>query len=702
MDGAHCAACISAIEGSLATHPAILHVRLNLSLRRLSVAWRGAPGLANEIAGKVESLGYTVAPYDSEHLSRSEAETGRELLRALAVAAFASSNVMMLSLAVWAGQSQDMAPATQALLQWVSALITLPAIAIAGKPFFRQALKAVRHGRTNIDVPISLGVILTTAISLLALANGGAEVYFDSAASLLFVLLIGRYLDFRTRSRSRAAVERLLMLKAYGAAVCRDDGGVELLPASAVEIGMIILVRPGERVPVDGVVIDGRSSIDASIVTGENAPVLAYPGAALLAGSVNGAGVLRLSASQTIDRSHLAEIVKLVEEAELRRSAPVQFADRVAAAWTPALHGLALATFIGWWLVVGAEAETALLHAVSVLIIACPCAIGLAIPAAQVVATGSLLKRGVLLRSGDALDRLAEIDLVAFDKTGTLSDGAPSLIERPDDEDAIRLAASIAAASHHPLARSIAAALPDMAVAQGVIEHEGFGLSIASSAGEIRLGSAAFCSVLADAQDEASEVWLSRPNLPPARFGFRDVARPGAKETVRRLKARGIEVVLLSGDRQTAVEGFARGVGIERATGALKPSEKLAILDAWRSAGRRALMVGDGLNDAPALAGAHASASFAHGMPASQSAADIILPANQITALETALAAALRTRSVIGWNLGLAVAYNLVLAPVAMMGWVTPLGAAIAMSASSLTVTLNALRAGVPKRAETR
>lgn len=695
VDGAHCAACIGTIESRLRADPYVTGARLNLALRRLSVEWKGEARHADALAGAVEALGYKVAPFDPTHLARLDADTGREWLRALAIAAFASSNVMMLSLAVWAGQVQDMAPGTQALFQWLAALVTVPAVAVAGRPFFRSALRALRAGHGNIDVPIALSLLLTVLVSLIELARQGRDVYFDSATALLFVLLLGRTLDFHVRARSRGAVERLLMLKAEGAAVCADDGTVEVLPASAIRPGMVVLVRPGERLPVDGIVLDGATELDVGIVTGESQPQPVAPGAVVLAGSVALTAPLRIRASAGVADSHLADIVRLVERAERTRGPAVALADRVARIWTPVIHGVALATLAGWWLFTDAGVATALLHAVSVLIIACPCAIGLAVPAVQVVATGALLKRGILLRAGDALERLARIDHVVFDKTGTLTSGAPSVTSWPDDAEAIRLAAALAAASRHPLARALHAGHPHAIPLAGVEEIAGEGLRAPFDGGEIRLGRAAFCG-LAPSDAAASEIWLYRPLHPPARFLVEDAPRPQAARVVAAFAAAGMPTTLLSGDRPGPVARLAEAVGIGDWQADLRPGDKLARLEALRAQGRRVLMAGDGLNDAPALAGAFVSASFAHGAPASQSAADLVLPAGDLAALPVAWRAARRARRLIVQNLVLAALYNMALIPVAVLGLVTPLGAAIAMAASSLTVTLNALRAGVP------
>ncbi len=695
VDGAHCAGCIATIEGRLTRDPAVERARLNLSLRQLAIRWHGDPRAADRLAGIVEALGYRVAPFLPERLARVDERTGRDLLRALAVAAFASSNVMMLSLAVWIGQAGDMGPATQHLLQWLAALVTIPAVAIAGLPFFRSAVAALGAGRTNIDVPIAAGILLTTVISLVELIREGRDVYFDSTTALLFVLLIGRYLDFRVRAKARSAVEHLLLMKAGGALVCRTDGTVDTIPADAVLPGMTILVPAGERLPVDGVVLDGSSELDVAIVTGESAPRRVSPGERVLAGSVNGLAALRLRATETIDRSHLAEMVRLTTEAELRRGRVVTLSDRVAGLWTPVVHGIALLTFAGWWLLAGAGVATALLHAVSVLIIACPCAIGLAIPAVQVVATGALLRRGVLVRSGDALERLATIDGVAFDKTGTLTSGALAATLSDGEALAMAAAASLAAASRHPAAQTIRRAWPGVPPVGGAVEHPGLGVSAPSEGGEMRLGRAFFCGVSEDDGDTGSAAWFCRPGHAPLRIALSDRLRDDARTTVAAFAQHRIPAAILSGDRAAAVSEAAGALGVEAWHSGLLPEAKVAFLEARRAEGRRLLMVGDGLNDAPALAAAEVSASFTHGAPASQVGADIVLPAARLSAIVSTWIIARRSLAITRENLILAALYNAVLIPVAVLGLVTPLGAAIAMAASSLTVTLNALRVGL-------
>ncbi|WP_454659183.1 heavy metal translocating P-type ATPase [Bosea beijingensis] len=699
VDGVHCANCIRKIEARLAEDPSVLHARINLTLRRLNVDWTGEAAYAEQIGETVRALGYGIAPYEADSLSAAHMRTGRELLRCLAVAAFASSNVMMLAWAVWAGQAQGMPASTQALLNWLSAMVALPALAYAGRPFYRSAFSALRARRTNIDVPIVAGLLLTATISLFELLRQGPDVYFDSALMLLFVLLIGRYLDFRVRARSRDAIERLVMLKARHATIVDRDGGQHIVLASSVEPGMTVLVGPGETVPVDGRIQSEEAFLDNSAVTGETLPIAVRRGDDALAGAINGMHALRLEASRTAADSHLSDILRLVEQAQLQKGKAASLADGIAAVWTPVVHGIALVTFVAWWFGVGADLPTALLHAVSVLIIACPCAIGLAIPAVQVAAIGGLLRHGVMVRSGDALERLAGIDSVVFDKTGTLTTGRPEIVEAPGDLDLRRLAASLATGSQHPYARALSRYLGTGTPTLDVQETPGGGRSGLVDGLHARLGSAAFCGLdAASEDDDASEVWVSAPPHAPARFVLAEAIRPDADATIAYFRKAGIERSILSGDRTRAVAQCAAELGIAEYRAELAPAGKVTVLSERHETGHRVLMVGDGLNDAPALAQSYVSASFGHGAAATQVAADIILPAETLSALGVTHLTAVRAAGIIRQNLGFAAVYNAVLIPIAVFGHASPLIAAAAMSASSVIVTLNALRARPPRR----
>ena len=699
VEGINCAACVWLIESVLAREPAIVAGRVNVATRRLVVRWDGPAADAERYVRRLTALGFRLIPFDPQHLAAAERGAERELLKSLAVAGFAAGNVMLLSISVWAG-SDDMGPATRDLLHWISALIALPAIAYAGRPFFRSALGALKGGRTNMDVPISIGVLLTAAMSLFETYVSGAEAYFDSAITLLFFLLIGRYLDVRARGRARAAAENLVTLAANTVTVLLDDGTRRPTPSQAVLPGAVVLVAAGERFGVDGRVTEGRSDLDTSLVTGESLPAAAGPGTPVFAGMVNLSAPLRMTVTASGEGTLLAEIVRLMEAAAQGRSRFVALADRVARAYAPVVHGLALLTFVGWYMVVGLAAHDAALTAIAVLIITCPCALGLAVPVVQVVASGRLLRSGILLKSATALERFAGIDTVVFDKTGTLTVGRPELTAPRPGADALRLAASLAAASRHPLARALQRACPEAPLLTDVVETPGRGLGWRGPDGEVRLGSRAHCGVADDLASRSlgPELWLARPGADPVRFTFTDALRADAADVVRALRGRGLDVRLLSGDRAGVVADVARQVGIETWQAECTPAQKTAELTALRTAGRKVLMVGDGLNDAPALAAATVSASPATAADVCQTAADVVFQGDRLAPVRDTFEIARRTRQLVIQNLALALAYNVVAVPLAVLGYVTPLIAAVAMSSSSLIVIGNALRLAGPGR----
>jgi Cu2+-exporting ATPase len=695
VDGVTCGACVWLIESVLSQDPAIVTARVNLSTRRMTLAWDGPATDAVKYTSRIAALGFRLMPFDPTRLTAGNDSKERDLLRSLAVAGFAASNVMLLSVAVWAGHAEGMGAATRDLLHWVSALIALPAIAYAGRPFFRSALEALRAGRTNMDVPISIGVLLAATMSLAETLSSGQHAFFDSAVTLLFFLLIGRYLDTRARGRARSAAEQLLSLGAAPLTVIRPDGTIAAVAASAVRVGDTVLVAAGQRIGVDGRVVDGQSDIDTSLVTGEAVPQAAMPGTSVFAGVLNLTAPLRVTVTASGEGTLLAEIVRLMEAAEHRRGRFVVLADRVARAYAPVVHLLAAVTFVGWFGFAGAGWQPALLNAVAVLIITCPCALALAVPVVQVVASNRLLRGGILLKSATALERLGTIDTVVFDKTGTLTTGQLNLIPDPSlTADSLRLAASLALASRHPLARALVRAAPDTTVAADVHEHPGQGLSVMSADGEIRLGSRAFCGVKEATSDTTPEIWLTGPGRAPKRFAFSDSLRPDAAAVVSQLLERGLRVQLLSGDRRLAVGAVAATLGIQDWYAGFSPAMKEQHLTALRDKGRRILMVGDGLNDAPALAAADVSLSPSSAADISQTAADAVFQGDRLAPILELLGVARRSEALVRQNIALAIAYNLLAVPLAMAGLVTPLLAAVAMSSSSLLVIANALRLG--------
>ena len=697
VENIHCAACIRRIEDALHATPGIIRARVNMSTRRLVTEWRDGETTADGIVERVEALGFPVAPYDPERLGVTGARDEKSLLRALAVAGFAAANVMLLSVAVWAGQASGMGEATRTLFHWISALIALPAVAYAGQPFFRSAAKALRSGGLNMDVPISLAVLLAAGMSLYQTIQGGQHAYFDASVTLLFFLLIGRFLDHRARAKARSAAEHLVGLTAVTAQIIGPDGRQRAVAVADLRPGHIVAIATGERIPADGEVYFGISEIDASLITGESLPAAVKEGSAVYAGTINLVAPLQVKVTAAGDGTLLAEIVRLMEAAEQGRARYVRLADRVAKIYAPAVHILAAATFIGWMAIAGAGWEQALMAAVAVLIITCPCAIGLAVPVVQVVASGALMQRGILLKSADGLERLAQVDTVVFDKTGTLTSGRLSLTngrEIPDQD--LALAAALAAHSRHPVSRALveAAGGLNLPEAENINETPGQGLSGIFDGVPVRLGRRDWCGVekVSDDDTPGTEIWLTQDGRKPTRFALADALRPDAKNVIDAVRRLGLKIVLLSGDRLQAVEDAASALGIDDFKCEMLPDEKVARVRALTEAGRKVLMVGDGLNDAPALAAGFASMSPSSAADVSQTAADIIFQGKILKPVTQAIRTARLADRLVRQNFAMAFIYNAVAVPLAVAGLATPLVAAVAMSSSSLAVTLNALR----------
>ncbi len=690
VPGIHCAGCLGRIEGGLGRAEGIVSARVNLSLRRVRVVFDPAVTSVAAILDRLAALGYEARPYDAAAMAGIDRDSvGRDLLARLAVSGFAAMNVMLLSVSVWSGAEA----ATRDLMHWISALIALPAVAFAGVPFFRSAAAALRARRLNMDVPISLAIVLASASSLYETAHHGEHAYFDAALGLTFFLLIGRYLDHRTRAVARSAAAELTALSARAATLISADGARETVAIENLAPGALVEVAPGERVPADGRIEAGTSDLDRSMVTGESTPEPAGPGALVHAGTLNLSGPLRVRVTAAGEATLLAEIARMIESAERGRTVYDRWADRAARVYSPGVHIVAASAFLGWLWATG-DVHRSLTIAISLLIITCPCALGLAVPAVHAVAGGRLFRRGIFLKDSGALERLARADMVVFDKTGTLTEGRPALAAGPAAGDpAWPVAAALAAASRHPLACALAGA----AAAAGVIpaavveirEVPGSGIEGLLDGRRVRLGRAAWVGAAAG---EATAVWLQSAGAPPARFTFEDAPRADAAGTCAALRARGLGLALFSGDAAAPVGRVAGAVGISDARAGMTPAGKLRALEDLARQGHRVLMVGDGINDAPALAAADVSMSPVAASDVSRAAAALVFTGERLDPVVFALDTARMARARALENFALAALYNAVAIPVAMAGLVTPLIAALAMSGSSIVVTLNALR----------
>ncbi|WP_416907433.1 MAG: heavy metal translocating P-type ATPase [Polymorphobacter sp.] len=692
VDGLRCAGCIAKLENGLAAMPGVQAARVNFTTRRVSIAHD--PALDDEaLKAAVTGLGFTASPLQLA-TGNPQAEEQRQLLKALGVAGFAAINIMLLSVSVWSGAEG----ATRALFHWLSAAIALPAVAYAGRPFFRSAWQALRVRQTNMDVPISIGVLLACGMSLYETIVQGPHAYFDSAMMLLFFLLAGRYLDSSMRARASDGVAALLQQSAAGGQVIGADGSLTWRAAAELAPGMRLQVAAGERFAADGVIERGETSIDRALITGEHAPVRARPGSEVLAGTINldAPLIVRITAAEA--DTVIADIARIMADAAQSKSRYVRIADRASRLYAPAVHSLALLSFVGW-MAAGAGWHQSLLIAVAVLIITCPCALGLAVPIAQVVASGTLMRAGVLIKDGAALERLAAADTALFDKTGTLTMGRPTLAgPLPFAHDERPVALALAEASRHPLSCALARALKAEGVSpaplQDLAEAPGAGISGQFDGKAAMLGRPDWIGAAQGDDTNRSDTLTTAFRLgdaPPRLLHFTDELRPDAAAALARLQALGLGATLISGDHPAAVAAVVKALDIP-GHGGLTPADKLAEINRREADGAHVLMVGDGLNDGPALQAAHVSIAPASASDVGKTAADLVFLGDRLMPIALAVDVARRTMTIVRQNFAMAIGYNVLAVPLAVMGHVTPLVAALAMSGSSLLVVANALR----------
>lgn len=687
LPGIHCAACIASVERGLLARDDVFQARVNLNRKQVQVTH--APLTTPEdLMDHLGRLGFEARLLDADALGQTGDATGRALLLRIAISGFAMMNVMLMSVAVWSGAEE----ATRTLFHWISAAITLPAIGYAGQPFFRNAWTALRVSRLNMDVPISLALILASCMSLYETAAGGHEAYFDAALSLTFFLLCGRYLDHRCRSTARSAARELAALEVPR--VTRQTAeGRETINLAEAEIGDALVVLPGARVPVDGVVAEGTSNIDRSLLTGESLPVAASEGTAVNAGEVNLSGPLIVRATAIGADTSLRCMVTMIDAAESARNRYTALADRAAQVYAPVVHLLAQATFMGWYFGAG-DARLALNIAIATLIITCPCALGLAVPAVSTAAAGRLFREGLLVKNGTAMERIAETDVIVFDKTGTLTEGQLEVeaLEGLSD-DTLSVARALADSSSHPISRALAMGLASSPIApatlSGITECPGAGLTARWDGNDVCLGSAKLCG--AEPVDQPG-AWVKIGNAPAQHLTLRAGLRTGAVEMAQRLHAECAEVHLISGDTFAATKAVADELGILSFHAEQSPADKVEYLNTLAEQGRKVLMVGDGLNDTGALASAYASVAPAAAADAARAASDVVLLGASLAPLPDLIDTSRKAKRRILENFGIAATYNAFVIPLAVAGFVTPLLAAIAMSTSSITVLLNAMR----------
>ena len=708
--GMHCAACAFALEAALARVPGVVEAQVNAATRRARVLWSAREVRPSAWFGAARDAGYTLAPLGGLGAREQRRRAERMALWRWLVAGFCMMQVMMYAYPAYIARPGEISADAAQLMRWAAWVLSLPVLLFACAPFFEGAWRDLRHGRLGMDLPAALGMAITFAVSTAATFEGEAglasEVYFDSFTMFVFFLLTGRWLEQRLRGRTAGALDALVHRLPDSVLRADEHGGFTRVAARRLAVGDVVRVLPGEAFPADGRITAGVTSADEALLTGESRPVPHSVGDAVLAGSHNLEAAVELRVEKLGEATRYAQVVALMSSAADNRPRVAQLADRAARpflACVLVLAGLALAY---WWHV---DPRKALMAAVAVLVVTCPCALSLAAPAALLASAGQLARRGVLVGRLQALEALAEVDTVVFDKTGTLTEDTPRLETvycRPGvtREHALALAAAIGQQSCHPAARSLVAAWeqagagPSAWQAAQLVEHGGQGLAATVQAVDgsharchVRLGSAVFCGAKA-LTSTAAQVHLCDDTGWLASFELGENLRPDAVAAVCALRAQGIAVRLLSGDLPAAAEALAARAGIALAQGGCTPEDKLRVVMALQAAGRRVAMVGDGLNDGPVLAQADVSFAFGRAVPLAQAHAGFAVLGGELMAIVDTLAQARRTLAVVRQNLCWAAGYNAVCVPLAVSGLLPAWLAGAGMAASSLVVVANAAR----------
>lgn len=706
LSGIHCAACVWLNEQVLRRISGVDDVHVNFSTQRARVRWNPQRTKLSVIIQTIRRIGYQAEPYNPSQGEQIHQQQNRALLSRLGVAAFGAANVMFLSVALYAGYFQGMDLHYKLFFHWVSLALATPVVFYSGGFFFRGAWRGLRLGHLNMDLPISLGALATYGYSLFVTVSDQGEVYFDSVTLFIFVLLTGRYLEAAARRKAAASTERLLRLEPKTATVLREDQPI-IVPVREVKVGDRLRVKPGERIPVDGILIGGETGVDESMVTGESLPVTKRVGDAVIGGAVNVEAAITMRAVRVGEHSALAQIIQRVERAQSQRP-PIQgLADRIAAWFVGAVLLLALVTLVYWLRV---DPGQALENTVALLIITCPCALGLATPAAMVVATGSAARWGILVKNGETLERLEQVTRVVLDKTGTVTQGRPRvdhLIPGPgvSQERLLTRAAAVEQFSEHPVGSAIVAAVQTRGWSMindthTPVNHPGWGVSAQGPEGIIRVGRPSFAGQdltsppldYPEADRPFTWVLCVEGGRLLGWIALSDPPKPEAKEAVTALKAMGLPVQLLSGDRQAVVRHVADLVGIESVESEVLPAGKEACIHRLQAQGEVTAMVGDGINDAPALACSDVAFAVESATDVTVGAADVILLNRNLNSVARTVWLARRTMRVIRQNFLFSLVYNLLAIPLAISGHVAPIVAAIAMPLSSLVVIFNALR----------
>ena len=708
IQGLHCAACVWLIENILKKQPNIINARVNLSKKTLNIKWQGPLKNGAKSLKIIQDIGYRLLPLNQQIIDKEEKKYDNSILKSLAIAGFGTGNLMLVSFALWFYDSTAMGLETRNLLHLYSAIIAIPVIAISSLPFIKSAYKSAIKGYPNMDLMISIAIILASLVSLIKTFNSAEHVYFDSAAMLIFFLLVGRYLDLKVRKKAFNLASEFNLIKAsYGRILINNQ--IKTIPSNQIKKDMVLLCSVGEKIAADGIVIEGESEVDQAIITGESLPQKISKNSPIYSGSINIGSAIKILVTKPSNDSILSRIIKLSENIENNKSHYVKIADNLSKFYMPITGSIALLTFILWKFYLGSTLDIAISNTIAVLIIACPCALALAVPIVQTISISKLLKSGIIIKSGEVIEKITKITNIVFDKTGSLTIGKMILkniqeiknskainISENQKNEILKIAASMSKSSNHPFSKSISESYSKSLFDIKAAEQKGQGLEATFQNQSIKLGKKDFCQINFNDPDSSDKIVGSlfmKIDKKEYILTFHDKLKTDSKETINQLKQSNLNLSILSGDSKTPVTNTAKELKISDYHHSQSPIDKINFLTNLKNTNKKFIMVGDGINDAPALTLADISISFSGASDISQNSADIIIQPDKLNPISQIIQNLTRANKIMKQNLAISLLYNSLAVPFAVAGYVTPLFAVLAMSSSSLLVLFNSLRA---------
>jgi Cu2+-exporting ATPase len=690
--GVSCSSCVWLIENALSKQPEITYARLNLTTKKLKFIWSGEKNLGNKFANLIMQMGYTLKPFDTEKLSEEFESEKNQLIKKIVVSGFALVAVMMFADGLWVESRTKMGATNQDMLHWILILIGVPAIIYSGSFFFISALKGLKSGHTNMDVPISSSLIAIVFLSFYQTIKGSEYIYLDSAIMLTFSLLVGRFFDYKVRIMAKSgALEITEMLSGFANVI--TENGNKIISIKELKQGDKVLVATGEKIPSDAIINKGESEFDTSVITGETTPKTFKIGDNIFAGSINLGQNVEIIITKESKNSEASKILELLENAEKIKHGYSLLAEKATKLYIPIVYTASFFTFLLWYFFYSKGLEVAIINSASVLVITCPCALGLAIPVVNVIAFSKMYKNNLLLKNGETLENISNIDTVIFDKTGTLTEGNFTIKNLSEfSEDELKLAASIATHSKHPIAQAIANAyqktLYKNIKCQEIKAH---GILGVINEQNIMLGKPSWCEEVYNKNTNDNVVCFKTPNFTKF-FILEDKIREDAKKVIEKIKHLKITPIILSGDTEVNVKKIAKYLDVEKYQHSLLPEQKYQFISNLKNSGKKVLMVGDGLNDAPAIALADVSIAPSTALGITQNYADLIFKGTKLEPVYSSIIIGRKSVNLIKQNIILSFIYNFIAIPYAAFGFLTPIWAAISMSLSSIFVILNSIR----------